>query len=128
MKSFIYIIFILFLTSSLFGQNYLEDFNTANKGILSGPCTTSDPTSCNSFDFTGVDWTMGGDLSGIDSEGFFTTGGALRGADIDERACWISPTLFLSGSSSDLAVSLEIPAISAEWDNSPDDYMDVEYS
>lgn len=128
MKSF-YTIVILLFTCTLFGQDYLEEFDTANKGIMSPGCSSSDLSSCTMTDFTGVDWTMGGDLSGIDTEGFFTTGGALLTADSDVRACWISPTLNLVGASSDLSVSLSIPATSSNWDDiSGSDYMEVEYS
>ncbi len=127
MKSFSTLLFFL-MSFSLFGQ-YIEEFTTASRGILSGPCGAT-ATTCNSFDFAGVEWTIGGDLSGIDSEGFSTTGGALLTSDSDERACWISPTLDISAvGSASIVVSFSIPGSSTDWDNSGNvDFMDVDYS
>lgn len=122
-------LFALILSCSLFGQ-YLEDFPIDNRGILNPGCTGVTLGSCSNTDFTGVDWTLGGDLSGIDTEGFFTTGGALFTADSDTRACWISPTIYIDAvGSSSLTVSLSIPGTSTGWDDiSGSDFMDVEYS
>jgi len=126
----IFTLLIIFLSSALVGQ-YLEDFNIANKGIFNPGCTGATLATCSNIDLTGVDWTMGGDLSGIDSEGFFTVGGALLTADADERACWISPTLYIDNvvGTASLSVSISIPSTSTDWDAAGNvDFMDVEYS
>lgn len=75
---------------------YTETFSIANKGILSPGCSGPNLSNCN-VDFTGVTWTIDGNLSEIDSEGFLTIGGVMYGADVDEEVCWVSPALNLSG-------------------------------
>lgn len=127
----IYILLLSILPLTVFSQ-YIESFNIADKGIISGTCTTNDPTSCASSDFSGVDWTIGGNLSGIDSEGFFTRTGYLLSEDLDEEACWVSPTLDISSSGSvSLSVTITIPS-GTSWENSTQpgsiDYADVNYS
>jgi len=121
----------LTLNYVLSGQ-YFESFSISDRGILSGPCMTSDPTSCSSYDFTGVNWTIGGDLSGIDSEGFKTGLNYLLAEDTDGNACWFSPNIDISlPSSSSITVTVSIPSGSI-WDASTSptslDYLDVEYS
>ena len=75
---------LLFLSPLLLWGQYLEDFSFPNKGIISGPCTGSVGTTCLVQDFAGVDWTIEGNLSGIDTEPFATTaGGVLSVSDVD---------------------------------------------
>ncbi|MEZ4934321.1 MAG: hypothetical protein R2788_19620, partial [Saprospiraceae bacterium] len=123
------IVLLTFLSVSLFGQ-YSETFSIANKGILIGPCTTNDPTTCASFDFTGVNWTIEGNLSGLVSgaggttDDFQTLGGVLTSSgDIDEEICWVSPMLTISGTSA--SFSCDISWIGGYNDG---DYLDVEYN
>jgi hypothetical protein len=130
-NTFTFILFLVLYATTLQGQ-YTESFNLANKGILAGPCGTSDPTSCLTVDFSGVNWTLGGDLSGIDAEGFKTENGHLLSEDLDEVACWISPTLDISNSSTvSFSVTIVIPD-GAVWENSSTtgsvDFVDVKYS
>ena len=130
-KHLFYLISILLFPNFIQAQ-YTETFTAANRGILSGTCSNNNPTSCASFDFTGVDWTIGGNLSGVDSEGFFTTSGYLHASDLDEEACWISPTLDISSAANiSFTVIFTIPAGSG-WDSGSApgsiDYADVKYS
>ncbi|MDA9773784.1 T9SS type A sorting domain-containing protein [Saprospiraceae bacterium] len=105
---YIYILIALFFSAHLAQAQYLESFVTPNKGILLGPCGTSDPNSCVSYDISGeAYWTLGGNLGGVDSEGLKTVSGALQFADVDELACFISPPINISSSpTSDLAVEV----------------------
>ncbi|HLO56869.1 MAG TPA: T9SS type A sorting domain-containing protein [Saprospiraceae bacterium] len=89
--------YFIFMPYMVFSQ-YNETFSVANRGIIAGPCSGPLPTSCTSIDFTGVNWTISGNLTGIDTEGFLTVGGVMYGADVDEEVCWVSPVLNLSGS------------------------------
>ena len=131
MKHTFYFLLLLLCPGFIWAQ-YTETFATANKGILSGTCSNNDPTSCASVDFTGVDWTIGGDLSGIDVEGFSTLSGRLQANDIDEAACWISPTLDISSTANaSITVTFTIPA-GSNWDSGSAvgsiDYANVNYS
>jgi hypothetical protein len=92
------------MVSGLYGQ-YSETFPDADKGILSGPCTGTVGTTCLVSDFTGVNWTIEGDLTGVES---FATNNAnqLVVADIDEEACWVSPVLTITGASAAFALDL----------------------
>ena len=122
---------ILLITSILFAfaihsfAQYTETFDVPNKGILLGPCSGSDGTTCTSNDFSGVNWT-------IDSEGLITKSGYLHFEDVDEESCWVGPLLNISSvPSSSVNVTFTIPA-GTSWENSSTpgstDYMDVEYS
>lgn len=107
MKHF-YLLIALFFSAHVVQAQYLEDFNTINKGILLGPCGTNVPTSCVSSDFNGVNWTLGGNLSGIGNEGLKTiSGGTLEFANVDELACFISPTIDISAVASS-SISVEV--------------------
>jgi hypothetical protein len=123
-------IFLLLTVSNLFGQ-YLETFTTPEKGILVGGttttsgCPTNDPTTCGSFDFIGVDWTINGDLSLVDINDYVKTlGGHFEfHGDVDEEVCWESPVLDISSAGG--VVSLSVDAV---WNgHDAADYMDVEY-
>lgn len=118
----------LFSLNYAMGQ-YSETFSIANKGILSGACSGSTGTSCASHDFTGVSWTIEGDLSGIDVEGFYTSGGALRATDVDEEACWVSPELDITGVSASFTLDLSWLDYEdyAEADAGSKDYIQVDY-
>ena len=126
-----FILFLLAISTALNGQ-YSETFNVANKGILEPPCSTNDPTSCTTIDFDGVNWTIGGNLSGLDNdqappnEGVQTSGGVFTtlAGDIDEEICWISPELDISNAGNDVDFNVDITY--SGFDDS--DYMDVEYS
>lgn len=111
---------------------YTEDFSIAGKGILSPGCTGSDLSTCSNTDFDGVNWTMGGDLSGIDVEGFSTSSGVLSSSDFDEESCWLSPTLDISSAGSvTLSATIHIPS-GTGWETSTTpgsvDYADVRYA
>jgi len=130
-NTFTFILFLVLYATTLQGQ-YTESFDLANKGILSGPCGNSDPTSCLTVDFSGVNWTLGGDLSGIDAEGFKTENGHLLSEDLDEVACWISPTLDISAAGTvSFSATIVIPT-GAVWESSSTtgsiDFVDVKYS
>ncbi len=119
--------FLLF-GSMVYGQ-YSESFDIPNKGILSGPCSGSDGTTCTSNDFAGVNWTIEGNLSGIDSEPFATNGaGVLYVTDVDEEACWVSPLLNITGTAS---FSLDLSWVGYEDYNESSvgskDYIQVDY-
>ncbi|MCB0633986.1 MAG: hypothetical protein KDD15_29855, partial [Lewinella sp.] len=126
MKGALHLSFFLLLqllSASIYGQ-YSETFPTANKGILSGPCSGSDGTTCLSYDFAGVNWTIEGNLSGIDSEPFATNAsGQLVVSDVDEEACWVSPVLNITGASASFSLDLSWVG----YDPSTD-YIDVEYT
>ena len=132
MKTFLFTVSLLFIYVINSYAQYTETFDVANKGIIAGPCGGSDGTSCASNDFVGVDWTIDGNLSGIDSEGLFTKAGYLHFEDVDEESCWVSPILDISAVGvASLAVQFTIPA-GASWESSSTvgsaDYMDVKYS
>lgn len=122
----------LMLCLPVMGQ-YLETFGVPNKGILSGGnCTGVSLASCSNVDLMGVDWTLGGNFSGIDAEGFFTSGGAIQISDIDEPIYWASPTLNISSAGSvTLTVTMSIAA-GSDWDigelAGSVDFLDVRYS
>jgi len=122
----------LFLFSAISNAQYSESFDIDGKGILNPGCTGTALSSCSNTDFAGVTWTIGGDLSGIDVEGFFTSGGSLVSLDGDEEACWISPTLDIStvGGVS-ITATIYIPT-GSEWETSTTvgslDFADVKYS
>lgn len=98
---------------------YSETFSVASRGIIAGPCGAV-PTTCANFNFAGVNWTITGNLAGIDTEGFLTVGGVMSGTDLDGEVCWVSPTLNLTGSAN-ISVSLT-------WANYDfDDYIDLEW-
>lgn len=127
MNAFKFIILILSFTC--FGQialgQYMETFDTALKGILAGNCSGSDGTSCTLNDFSGVDWTISGNLVGVDAADFFrTTGGSMGAVDVDEEVCWVSPLLDISMAGNDVDFSVDLTWTSFD---SPSDYIDVEY-
>ncbi|MTB53239.1 HYR domain-containing protein, partial [Lewinella sp. W8] len=119
---------LLVSTTSLQGQ-YMETFDTPNKGILDGPpnaamaCSGNLGTTCNNNDFAGVNWTIEGDLSGIDDEDRFATNnaGVLETFDTDEEACWVSPVLTITGGTTSFEVDL------TWFDFEAPDYISVEY-
>ena len=124
------ILLFTFLPNYAFSQ-YLETFPTAEKGILSGGidaitgCATNDPTSCQSFDFSSVDWMINGDLSLLDINDYAKTtlAGVFEfGGDIDEEVCWESPLLDISSTGS---VTYSVDIVWSGQDNA--DYVDVEY-
>ena len=128
MKLKCYLIIMLFIPLLLSAQ-YTESFNIANKGILgiggtAAACSTNELSSCNSIDFTGVSWTIGGILAGIDGEGLSTSSGNLVFSDVDQLVCWISPTLDIS-SSGMVSGEIQIEFVGG-WDVA--DYGYVEYS
>jgi hypothetical protein len=119
---------MLFLLGQLNAQ-YSETFDVPNKGILAGPCTTNAPTSCAFNDFAGVNWTLGGNLSGFASGGYFrTAGGQLEANDVDEETCWLSPVLNMTGTAS---FSMDLTWLQFDdYDLSAvgsKDYIDVSY-
>ena len=131
MKKIYLFIFLMGCLDLCYGQ-YIESFDIPNQGILAGPCGANDPASCASSDFSAVSWTIGGNLSGIDSEGFFTKNGYLHSEDLDEEACWISPNINIqSVAVASVEVTFTIPT-GASWETSTTpgsiDYMDVKYS
>lgn len=123
----LYAFITLFIFTSVTHAQYFENFSTPDQGILAGPCGSNDPASCVNYDFSGVDWTITGDLSGLDSdnggENFKTTGGVLTTlGDIDEEICWVSPLLDISSGVQNFSVAVSYTG----FDNT--DYLDVEYS
>ncbi|WP_226789111.1 T9SS type A sorting domain-containing protein [Polaribacter porphyrae] len=118
------VVIVILLKVSITFSQYSETFSIENKGILpGGVCSGSALSSCSSVDFSGVNWTLGGDLSGIDTEGFYTSSGALTAFDIDNEACWISPEINISAPSQ-VSFSLDLAwgAIDAT------EYINVSYS
>ncbi|MCB0667693.1 MAG: HYR domain-containing protein [Saprospiraceae bacterium] len=105
-SAFQIILFLLLIATNLHAQ-YSETFPIANKGILSGPCNGTVGTSCLSNDFSGVNWTIEGNLSGIGAEPFATNASnQLVVSDIDEEACWIGPVLNITGASASFELDL----------------------
>ncbi len=123
------LLFVLLTTFNFVNAQYSETFDTAEKGILTSPCTTNDPTSCVSFDFTGVDWTIEGDLSGLDAlpsleDDFKTSGGVFTSAgDVDEELCWVGPILDISTAGSDVDFNCDVSYTGFD----ASDFLDVEY-
>lgn len=130
MKYF-YLFLTLFLSQLSFGQ-YSETFDIDDKGIITAPCTTNDPTSCALFDFTGVNWTIEGNLSGLDNlasleDDFKTSGGVFTSSgDIDEEICWVSPVLDISMAGSNVDFNLDVTYTGL--DGTSTDYVDVQYN
>lgn len=127
MKRILFLLGFLLMLIPMANAQYSETFDTDDKGILGGPCTTNDPTTCALNDFSGVDWTITGDLSGMDATGpddFRTSGGVMTSlnGDIDEEVCWVSPLLDISTAG---AVSFTLDASISGHDGT--DYLDVEY-
>ncbi|WP_144896096.1 hypothetical protein [Lutibacter sp. Hel_I_33_5] len=60
---FTFLMFISFSNLSL-GQ-YTETFATADRGIVNGPCGDNISTNCTNNNFTGVNWTINGVLTGM---------------------------------------------------------------
>lgn len=124
---------ILIILGTYISSQYTETFDLNARGILSPGCTGSALSTCSNVNFAGVNWTLGGNLSGIDTEGFSTNSGRLEAFDTDEPACWISPPINISGVAGpvSLIVTFTIPS-GSEWENSTTagsiDFMDVEYS
>jgi len=106
---------------------YLETFSVPNRGVLSGPCSGSDGTTCTSNNFNGVDWTVNGNLTGIDADDFAQTQGAgffEIGGDVDEETCIETPVLDISTVSGTASLAVDLT-----WDgHDASDYIDVEYS
>lgn len=128
------LLFLITILPFWLTAQYNETFPTANKGITGGcSLTATDPSGCTGVDLSGVDWTLGGDLSGVDSqEGLFTRTGYLLFEDTDERACWVSPTLDISSAANtEFTVTIFIPSgvgIEASTTVGSIDIVDVEYS
>lgn len=123
-KIYCTLLYLLFFAFGLYSQDYSETFAVPNKGILSGPCTGTDGTTCLSHDFSGVNWTIEGNLSGIDEEAFATNASnQLVVTDIDEEACWVSPVLNIVNAPASFAVDLSWLGYDPLAD-----YIDVEYT
>lgn len=109
---------------------YLETFDTPNKGIIAGPCVGNDPTTCVLNDFNDVDWTISGNLTGLfDAQDYFRTeAGAMTAVDVDEEVCWVSPELSISGTAS---FSMDLTWLGYDDYNDSavgsKDYIDVAY-
>jgi hypothetical protein len=116
------IVFVAFLFTMPYSVicQYTETFSVANKGILNPGCTGPIISNCSNVDFGGVLWTIGGNLSGIDTEGFLTVGGVMSGSDVDEEVCWISPVLTLSS-----AANISVALTWAQYDF--DDFINLEW-
>ena len=131
-NSILFFLLLLGYSQSTNAQ-YNESFNTPGLGILAPGCTGPDLSTCAITNLTGLDWTLGGDLSGIDDEGLSTkAGGFLHFEDVDELSCWISPTLNISASpNTEFTVTFTIPSGSS-WETSTTvgsiDFADIEYS
>ncbi len=132
MKKFttVLICFMLLLNLKMSGQ-YLETFGIPNKGILMGSCSGPDGTTCASYNFTGIDWTIEGDLSGIDatpSEAFATNAsGVLSVNDLDGEACWVSPLLNID-IGTPVSINADLTWIGYDLDDDDSaDYIDLEY-
>jgi hypothetical protein len=123
------ITFLLFtILYSVQGQDYSETFSIPSKGILSGPCEGNLGISCISHDFSGVNWTIEGNLSGIDSEPFATNNNnQLVVSDIDEEACWVSPELEITAATAGFSVDLTWLGYDPDTGDGAD-YIDVEFT
>ena len=121
----LYIFLVVMLFSFSTNAQYIETFSTPEKGILEGPCG-ADINSCMTTDFSGVDWTITGNLTGIDFDDNFKTFNntlTTTSGDLDEEVCWDSPGLDISGAGSvDFTADLGFTG----FDNA--DYMDLYYS
>ena len=116
-------LFILFNQSSF--CQYIETFSTPNKGVLAGPCGAT-AASCSSNDFTGVNWSINGNLSGFDNDDIMATnasGVLFVGGDIDEEMCFESPLINISAVVGGADISVDLGWI--HHDNA--EYIDVEY-
>ena len=121
------VLFLLLTFNNAFCQ-YLETFSIPNKGILAGTCSGTE-ASCTS-DFTGVDWTVNGDFSGMDGNDFFATDGSGRfnaDGDCDASApglCFETPVLDISSVAGTSSFTMDLDWVS--WDFG--DVCNVEYS
>ncbi|MFT6783764.1 MAG: hypothetical protein ACJA1A_003705, partial [Saprospiraceae bacterium] len=123
MKFFIAGIILFTNIGDTYGQ-YIETFAVPNKGVLAGPCSGSDGTTCTSNDFTGVNWVVNGDLSGVDSGDFISSDGTdLSFEDVDEEVCFETPLLDISGVAGNFSISADM--VWTGFDS--DDYIDLEY-
>ncbi len=116
MKIFIFGLFLFLNIGNSYGQ-YLETFSIPNRGVIVGTCAGSE-ASCTT-DYTGVDWIINGDFSGMDSNDFFSTDGSDRlnaDGDCDAAApgiCFETPVLDISTAG---AVSFSIGLDWVSWD------------
>lgn len=122
-------LFFVLIVSNSFGQ-YLETFSIQDRGVLPGTCSGSE-ASCIT-DYTGVDWRITGDFSGMDGNDFFrtssTSAGRLHGdGDVDATIapgiCFETPTLDISAVAGAASLSLSLNWVS--WD--VQDIANVEY-
>jgi len=111
-------LFFFFFSTNSFGQ-YLETFSTPNRGVLAGTCAGTE-ASCTT-NYTGVDWTITGDFSGMDANDFFSTDGSGRlNADGDADAlnapglCFETPILDISAAAGGVSFSIDLDWVS--WD------------
>lgn len=117
------ILILIFVVTNTYGQ-YLETFPIPNKGILIGGCSGTE-ASCFS-DFTGVDWTINGDFTGMDIDDFLSTTGAgvlEFFGDIDGELCYESPLLDISDVAGSVTIFVDV--VWTSHDGS--DYADLEY-
>ncbi|MCF2873312.1 MULTISPECIES: T9SS type A sorting domain-containing protein [unclassified Tenacibaculum] len=119
----LFILFFIYTISSY--SQYSETFSTADKGILSGACPGGTSDSCNSTNFTDVNWFINGNLSGLNTGDYIkTSSGKLEFSDIDEEICWESPVLDISAVGGSVSISVDL-----EWvGHDGSEYIDVEYS
>jgi hypothetical protein len=96
---------------------YLEQFNIANKGYLTGFVD----------DFSAVNWTLSSwtqTVFGRQTEDFFrTSGGALVGQDFDQDVCWTSPLI-----DRNTATQFSLNLAWTGFDIQVDEYINVKYS
>ena len=124
MKTVIYSITVLMLlTAQSVSAQYLETFSISDRGILAGTCNFTE-SSCTT-DYSGVDWTINGNFSGMDSDDFIATNAAgvlYFVGDIDEEMCFESPVLDIS------AIATASISVDLTWTgHDSGDYIDVEY-
>jgi hypothetical protein len=124
MKNLIVCLCLLYTSTNLHAQ-YIETFSLDKKGILSGPCGLTFNT-CDSIDFTEVDWTIvGDDLTNIEAGDFvFSDGSSLMFSNVDVETCWESPELDITSISNFFSFSLDLSWIG--FDQA--DYIKVEYN
>lgn len=112
---------------------YFEGFSgQAGKGVIGGGCSGADVGTCANLDLEGVDWTLSGNFSGMDSNDDAGVVNGLFGnqlfkiSDTDGEVCWVSPELDISNADGDVSITVVVLAELGSLEDS--DYVEAEYS
>ena len=105
--------------STLFAQTYTETFDLDGKGVF------SDEPNPARTEFSGVNWRITGDFSGLDgTDSFATSGGILTAVDTDQLLTWHSGTFSTQGTTQ-FQISLDALA-NGDFENT--DALSLTYS